>query len=77
MSLRQINTVLLLRKKERLKVKAFVYSRFIFIVLQTDISLMLQARIKPERLCGGFKTDVAQFSQETIDSDRFDSNAKI
>lgn len=53
MSLRQINTVLLLRKKERLKVKAFVYSRFIFIVLQTDISLMLQARIKPERLCEG------------------------
>ena len=48
MSLRQINTVLLLRKKERLKVKAFFYSRFIFIVLQTDISLMLQARIKPE-----------------------------
>ena len=53
MSLRQINTVLLLRKKERLKVKAFVYSWFIFIVLQTDISLMLQARIKPERLCKG------------------------
>ena len=53
MSLRQINTVLLLRKKERLKVKAFVYSWFIFIVLQTDISLMLQARIKPERLCEG------------------------
>ena len=53
MSLRQINNALLLRKKERLKVKAFVYSRFIFIVLQTDISLMLQARIKPERLCEG------------------------
>lgn len=53
MSLRQINTVLLLRKKERLKVKAFVYSWFIFIVLQTDISLMLQARIKPERLSEG------------------------
>ena len=53
MSLRQINTVLLLRRKERLKVKAFVYSWFIFIVLQTDISLMLQARIKPERLCEG------------------------
>ena len=53
MSLRQINTVLLLRKKERLKVKAFVYSWVIFIVLQTDISLMLQARIKPERLCKG------------------------
>lgn len=53
MSLRQINTVLLLRKKERLKVKAFVYSWVIFIVLQTDISLMLQARINPERLCEG------------------------
>lgn len=53
MSLRQINNALLLRKKERLKVKAFVYSRFIFIVLQTDISLMPQARIKPERLCEG------------------------
>lgn len=53
MSLRQINTVLLLRKKERLKVKAFVYSWFISIVWQTDISLMLQARIKPERLCEG------------------------
>ena len=53
MSLRQINTVLLLRKKERLKVKAFVYSWVIFIVLQTDISLMLQARIKPERLFEG------------------------
>ena len=53
MSLRQINTVLLLRRKERLKVKAFVYSWFIFIVLQTDISLMLLARVKPERLCEG------------------------
>lgn len=53
MSLRQINTVLLLRKKERLKVKAFVYSWVIFIVLQTDISLMLQARINPERLSEG------------------------
>ena len=53
MSVRQINTVLLLRKKERLKVKAFVYSWVIFIVLQTDISLMLQARINPERLSEG------------------------
>lgn len=28
-------------------------------------------------LLRGFKTDVSQFLQKTIDSDRFDSNAKI